>query len=232
MGCKCREVRGAPDDVARRDLIALLVLFTESLDIRFAIRIEKFLAALLPRRFEFWRCDVPVRAAFLRDSTQVLPKIFHSGPAEEPVAVVDLINDEARLEDNDVGDHGIVEWIRVFGNVEIFLDHTPRVGEERPVSTDSSAIFTRLSDIVGADRDEPAIANLELTMELDKPFSLPAVLGAVTSAAENEDHWMPPLQLRELPTFRGVVGKLIVGEDGPWNYVRPHMNSSLIAPQG
>jgi len=132
-----------------------------------------------------------------------------------------------------VGDHGIVEWIRVFGNVEIFLDHTPRVGEERPVSTGSSAIFTRLSDIVGADRDKPAIANLELTMELDKPFSLPAVLGAVTSAAENEDHWMLPLQLGELPTFRGVVGKLIVGEDGPWNNVRPHMNPSLIiAPQG
>jgi hypothetical protein len=45
--------------------IPLLILFTESLDVRFAVRIEEFLAALLPRRFECGRCDVPVRAAFL-----------------------------------------------------------------------------------------------------------------------------------------------------------------------
>ena len=57
--------------------------------------------------------------------------------AEEPVAVVDLTNDKAGLEDNHVGDHGIVERISVFGDVEIFLDDTPRVGEERPVGTDS-----------------------------------------------------------------------------------------------
>jgi len=43
----------------------LLILFTESLDIGLAIRIEKFLAALLPRRFEFGRCNVPVGPASL-----------------------------------------------------------------------------------------------------------------------------------------------------------------------
>ena len=124
--------------------IPFLILFTESLDVRFAVRIEEFLAALLPRRFEFGRCDVPVRPAFLGNGTQVLAEIFQSGPAEEPVAVVDLINDKTGLEDNHVGDHGIVDRIRVFGDVEIFLDDTPRVGEERPVGTDSAAIFIRL----------------------------------------------------------------------------------------
>jgi hypothetical protein len=49
--------------------IALLLLFTKSLDVRFAVRKEEFLAALLPRRFEFGRCDVPVRPAFLGNST-------------------------------------------------------------------------------------------------------------------------------------------------------------------
>jgi hypothetical protein len=43
----------------------LLILFTESLNVRFAVRIEKVFAALLPRRFHFGRCDVPVRPAFL-----------------------------------------------------------------------------------------------------------------------------------------------------------------------
>ena len=42
----------------------LLVLFTESLGVRFAVRIEEFLAALLPCCFEFGRGDVPVRPAF------------------------------------------------------------------------------------------------------------------------------------------------------------------------
>ena len=53
-----------------------LILFTESLDVRFAVRIEEFLAALLPRRFEFGSSDVPVRPAFLGNGTQVLAEIF------------------------------------------------------------------------------------------------------------------------------------------------------------
>ncbi len=74
------------------------------------------------------------------------------------------------------------------------------------MGTYSAAIFVRLGDIVGADRDKPAIGDLELTMELNKSFSLPAVLGAETSAAEDENHGMWPLQFGELPAFRGVVG--------------------------
>src|SRR5208283_5265660 len=111
-------------------------------------------------------------------------------------------------------------------DVEIFLDDTPRVGEERPVGTDSAAIFVRLSDVIGANRDKPAIGNLELTMELNKPFSLPAVLGAETAAAEDENHGMLSLKFGELPAFRGVVSKLVVRKDRPWDNVRSHRKSS------
>src|SRR3981081_2939274 len=90
------------------------------------------------------------------------------------------------------------------------------VSEEGPVSADSGAIFIRLSDVVGTDRDKPAIANLHLTMKFKKPFSLPAVLGAETAAAEDENHGMLALQLGELSAFRRVVGKFVVGEDGRW----------------
>jgi hypothetical protein len=103
-------------------------------------------------------------------------------------------------------DHGIVERIGVFGDVEVYLDFTPRVGEERPVGTDSCAIFIRLRDIVGADRDQPAIGNLEFTMELNQPFRLSAVFGSVATAAEDEDHGVVSLQFGELPVFRGMVG--------------------------
>ena len=42
----------------------LLALFAESLSLGLAVWIEQFLAALLPGRFKFRRCDVPVRSAF------------------------------------------------------------------------------------------------------------------------------------------------------------------------
>lgn len=149
--------------------LLLLVLFAESLGIGFAIRIEEFLASLLPRRFEFERCDIPVRPAFLGNGTQVLAEIFHRGSTEVPVAVVDLVNDKAGLEDDHVRDHRIVDRVGVFGDVEIFLDDAPHVGKERPVGTNAAVIFIGLRDIVGANRDEPAIGNFELAMELTSP---------------------------------------------------------------
>jgi hypothetical protein len=84
------------------------------------------------------------------------------------------------------------------------------------------------SDIVGANRDKPAIANHEFTMEGNKPFMLPPILGAETSAAEDENDGRLSLQFGELPAFRSVVGELIVGEDGPWNNVRSHMKPPFL----
>ena len=43
----------------------ILVLFAQGLGVRFAVRIKEFLSALLPRRSQFGRCNVPVRPAFL-----------------------------------------------------------------------------------------------------------------------------------------------------------------------
>jgi hypothetical protein len=76
--------------------------------------------------------------------------------------------------------------------------------------TDSAAIFVRLAYVVGANRDEPAISNLELTMEFNKPS---AALGAEPSAAENENHWILSLQFGEPSAFRGVIEKPTLGEN-------------------
>ena len=105
------------------------------------------------------------------------------------------------------------------------LDRTKdsRVGEKRPVGANSATKFIRLDYIVGADSNELTIANLQLMMELNEPCSLPALLGAETPAAENENHWVLSLQFGELPAFPDVVEKLIVGEDGTRNNVRSHV---------
>src|ERR1700730_5834982 len=130
-----------------------LLLFTESLDVRFAVRIEEFLATLLPRRFELRRCDVPVRPAFLGNGTQILAEVFHRRPPEEPIAYVYLVYDKAELEDDHVRDHWIVLGIGVLRDVEILLQDASRIGKKRPVCAGSGAKFIRLSDIVGANRD-------------------------------------------------------------------------------
>ena len=139
------------------------MLFTDSLGIPPAVRVKQFPAALLPRRPEFGRRDVPVGPALLRNGTQILAQIFHSGPTEEPVALVDLVDNETGLKDDRMGDHWVVAGISVFGDVEVLLHDPPRVGEEGPVGANPVPIFIGLGDVVGADRDEPAIADLELT---------------------------------------------------------------------
>ncbi len=48
------------------------------------------------------------------------------------VAVADLIDAKAGHEHNHVGDHGIVNGIRVFGDVESSLDDAAGVREEGP----------------------------------------------------------------------------------------------------
>ena len=64
--------------------------------------------------------------------------------------------------------HRIVQGIRVFSNIEIFLNYTPRVGQERPVGANSTSKFIRLDDVVRSNCDESAIRNLELTVELNE----------------------------------------------------------------
>lgn len=73
------------------------------------------------------------------------------------------------------------------------------------MSVNSAAIFIDRGDVVRGYRNQPAVGNLKLAMEFDQQFSLPAVLGAIASAAEYENHWIRALQFREFPTMGGVV---------------------------
>src|SRR6267142_4818701 len=200
----------------------LLILFADSLDIGFAIRIEELLAALVPRSFKFGRCDVPIRSAFLANSTQVLAELFDRGSSEEPVAIVDLMNDKAGLQHNHVRNHGIVDGVGVFRDVEILLNNAPRIGEKGPVRPYSAAIFVRLGDIVGADRDQPAIAYLDLTMELQQTFGLTAILWTEAAATKHHHHRILSLQLGEFSMLPGVVAKLIVRESSALRDVGSH----------
>jgi hypothetical protein len=187
------------------------------------VGVKKFLIALLPRRFQVRICDIPIGATFSENRTQILTEIFDCGSAKEPVAVVDLVNDETRLKHDRVRDHRIVERIRVFSDIEVSLNYTPGVGEERPVGANSAAKFIGLNNIVGSDCDQSAICNLELAVELNEALMLPALLWAETAATENKNHRIWPLEFRELPSLGAVVGKLIIGEDSAWENIISHL---------
>jgi hypothetical protein len=57
---------------------------------------------------------------------------------------------------------------------------------------------------------------------LNKFLMLPAILGAKTSAAEDQNQGMWSLQFGELPPFRSVIGQLVVRKDSSRNNVRSH----------
>jgi hypothetical protein len=83
------------------------------------------------------------------------------------------------------------------------------------VGTNPAAIFIRLRDNVGADRDKSTQPNLEFSIKSDRAFGHPAIPRAITSAAEDQNHWILPLQFRDFPALRGVVGKLKSGKTVP-----------------
>src|SRR4051812_13717378 len=88
----------------------------------------------------------------------VLAEIFERRAAEEPITHVDLVDDQARLEDERVWDHRIVRGVSVLGDVEVLLHDPTGIGKERPVGADSAAKLVSFSDVVGADGDETAVA--------------------------------------------------------------------------
>jgi len=54
------------------------------------------------------------------------------------------------------------------------------------VGADAAVIFIRRRDVVGANRDEPAIGYLKLAMKLHEAFSLAASLRTESAAAEDD----------------------------------------------
>ena len=101
------------------------------------------------------RRDVPIRAAFLGDGAQIVAELFHGGAPEEPVAVVDFMDDEVRLENDHMRDHGIVHGIGVFGDVEILLDDasgSERKGQWAPTPLRYSFVSVMLSVLIVTSR--------------------------------------------------------------------------------
>jgi hypothetical protein len=95
------------------------------------------------------------------------------------------VNHQTGFEHDRVRNHRIVRGIRVFGDVEIFLYDATQVRKKRPVRTNSRAKFPGREQVVSANRNQPAIADLKLALKLHQTFMLPPLFGTITAAAEH-----------------------------------------------
>src|SRR5258708_8735558 len=69
--CSRLHPRDSRGDLNRAFRSRILVLFTQGLGVRFAVGIEEFLSALLPRPFEFVRPTPPLHPPLLLNSSQL-----------------------------------------------------------------------------------------------------------------------------------------------------------------
>src|ERR1700720_1514434 len=80
--------------------------------------------------------QIPVWADFARHVAQVVPKIDDRRTPPEPVAVVDAVDHEARLEHERMRDHRVMLGVGVLLDGEILLNRSGGVRKEGPYGSD------------------------------------------------------------------------------------------------
>src|ERR1700685_2627259 len=137
--------------------------------------------------------QIPVGADFLRRGAQVVPKIDDRWTSPEPVAVIDAVNHEARLEYERMRDHRIVLGVGVLLDIEILLNRSLGVRKEGPLGSDRCSKLLKSVVIVGRDRGDLSVRDRDLRIERGKFQMLLVFLWAVVAARERQDQWIVAL---------------------------------------
>ena len=178
--------------------------------------------ARVPGLAESRGAQVPVGADLARHGAQVVPEVDDRRAAPEPVAVVDAVDHEARLEHERVRDHRVVLGVGVLLNVEVLLNRSVRVGEEGPLGADRRTELLERVVVVGRDRGDLGVRHGDLRVERGELQMLLVLLRAVVAAREREDQRVVALQLAE-PAWRArVIGQLVVGKGASGRDVSAH----------
>ena len=115
--------------------------------------------APVPRLAQSRRAQVPIRADLTRRCAQVLPQIVDRRPPPVPVAVIDAVNDQSRLEHERVRNHRIVLGVGVLRDVEVFLDRPFGIREKGPLGANRGSKLLKRVVVIGRDRDHLGVGD-------------------------------------------------------------------------
>ena len=88
--------------------------------------VEVRVVARIPRLAQPRRCSGPSRGGSRSTRAQVAPEVVERRASPEPVAVVDAVDHQSRLEHERVRDHRVVLGVGVLLDVEVLLDRPVR----------------------------------------------------------------------------------------------------------
>src|SRR5580700_10957416 len=141
----------------------------------------------IPCLAESRSAQLPVWADFARHGAQIVPKIDDRWTSPEPIAVIDAVDHEARLEHERMRDHRIVLGVGVLLNVEILLNRSVGVRKEGPLGSDGRTEFLQSMVIVGGDRGDLRVRHRDPRVERGEFQMLLVLFWTKVAARERKD---------------------------------------------
>src|SRR5450631_2107254 len=111
------------------------------------------------------RTQIPIWTDFTRYGAQIAPKIDDRWTPPEPVAVIDAVDHESRLEHERMRDHRIVLGIGVLLDVEILLNRSVGVRKKGPLGSDGRTEFLKRVVVVGGNRSDLRVRHRDLRIK-------------------------------------------------------------------
>jgi hypothetical protein len=143
--------------------------------------------ARTPRLAESRSTQISVWADLARHGAQIVPKIDDRRTSPEPVAVVNAVDHEARLEHERMRNHRIVFGVGVFLDVEILLNLALGGGEEGPLRFHGRTEFLQRMVLVRSDGRDLRVRHGDLGVERGEFRVLLVLFGAIVAARKRED---------------------------------------------
>src|SRR3954447_20883560 len=171
--------------------------------------------------------QIPVRADLARCRTQVTPQVVDRRATPEPVAVVDAVDDEPRLEHQRVRNHRVVLDVGVLLDIQVLLDRPAGIGQECPLGADRQPELLQRVVVVSRDRDDLGVGNRDPRLECRQFEVLLVLLRAVVPARQREDQRVAALDLAERADVAFVIGQRVIREDAAGDDVRAHGDACL-----
>ena len=183
---------------------------------------ERRQLARIPSFAQSRSLEIPVRTDLARHGPQVMPEVDDGRPPPEPIAVIDAVNDESRFEHQSVRNHRIMFGVGVLRDIEILLNYSAGVGEERPLRADRCSELLDCVVVIGGDGHYLGVSDSDLGIKGSKIQMLLVLFRAVMAARERQYERVIALEFAEPARCARVIGLLIIRKNGSGYQFRGH----------